>query len=280
MGDSLDTMSAADAIGEFEASVRRDGVEADVAYFTEHRRRFEHSLLRIPELAKSGGRVLDVGSHYLHIASTLRLMGYDVVAIDVPEFASLDLVRNRAAGYGVENHAVERLDAGEFLSGVSEEFDVIVFTEILEHITFNPVSFWRRIYELMKLGGSIYLTTPNALTPWKMLHVLKRLVMQNGIGLTAPEIFHTVSFGHHWKEYSASEIRDYFSRLTPDFAIVIVHFNYPASAVTPRVSTFKDLARSAVHTAAAAVPSFRDQIEAVIRLEARTHWLIQPPNFL
>jgi 2-polyprenyl-6-hydroxyphenyl methylase/3-demethylubiquinone-9 3-methyltransferase len=84
---------------------------------------------------------------------------------------------------------------------VAEDFDVVVFTEILEHITFTPVLFWRRIYKLLKVGGSIYLTTPNALTPWKMLHVVKRLVTQNGVGITTPEIFHTVTFGHHWKEF-------------------------------------------------------------------------------
>jgi hypothetical protein len=38
--------------------------------------------------------------------------------------------------------------------------------------------------------------------------------------------------------------------------------------------------RWAVHAASAVVLSLRDQIEAVIRLEARTQWLIEPPSIL
>src|SRR5690606_41501617 len=29
-----------------------------------------------------------------------------------------------------------------------DSFDVILFTEIIEHITFNPVEFWRQVYRV------------------------------------------------------------------------------------------------------------------------------------
>jgi 2-polyprenyl-3-methyl-5-hydroxy-6-metoxy-1,4-benzoquinol methylase len=273
-------MSAGEAIDAIEAAVRGDATERDLAYFVEHRDRFELTAQRIAELVEPGGRVLDVGSHYLHLASTLRAMGFRVAAVDAPAFASLEQMRKRAARYEIDNQPVERLDAGEFMIGMTNAFDIVVFTEILEHITFNPVRFWQRIYEILNVGGAIYLTTPNALTPWKILHLLKRLSTFRGVGITAPEIFHTVTYGHHWKEYSASEICEYFSRLSPDFSVTIRRFNYPASVESRSGSSFKTVMRRAVHRAASAVPALRDQIEAVIRLERRTEWLIEPPSFI
>jgi hypothetical protein len=140
--------SAESAIREVEAEVRSDGNGKDIAYLIEHRLRFIRTLRRIEELAPSRARVLDVGSHYLHVSSALRLMGYDVVGIDVGAFAEQELIRLRASRLGIDNRTIERLEAGEILPTESASFDVLVFTEILEHITFNPIVFWRRVYEL------------------------------------------------------------------------------------------------------------------------------------
>jgi hypothetical protein len=132
----------------------------------------------------------------------------------------------------------------------------------------------------VRIGGLVYVTTPNSLTPWKILHAIKRLATFSGIGLTAPEIFYTVTYGHHWKEYSAREIRDYFSMLSPDFAVEIAHFNYDPPACAHRLKTVKDAVRRIVHSAATAFPPLGDQIEVVVRLKARTQWLMEPPSFL
>jgi hypothetical protein len=66
--------------------------------------------------------------------------------------------------------------------------------------------------------------------------------------------------------------------LSPDFVVEIAYFNYDPSA--SHSATVKDTVRSAVHGVAAAFPPLRDQIEAVIRLKARTRWLIEQPGFL
>jgi 2-polyprenyl-3-methyl-5-hydroxy-6-metoxy-1,4-benzoquinol methylase len=54
---------------------------------------------------------------------------------------------------------------GDFasLDFVGEHFDVIVASEVIEHIPYsNQYNFLKKMYDLLKLGGSCILTTPNA----------------------------------------------------------------------------------------------------------------------
>jgi len=136
------------------------------------------------------------------------------------------------------------------------------------------------VHTLLRVGGIVYITTPNSMTPWKMLHAAKRLLTLRGIGLTAPEIFHTVTYGHHWKEYSAAEVRDYFHRLSQDFDVNIAHFNYPTPQVAHDRGSLKAKTRQAVHSVAALVPPFRDQLEIVVRLRERTAFRLAPPSYV
>lgn len=272
-------LGASAAIAQVEEIVRGGANEKDVAYFIEHRGRFERTLRRMTELAPLPAKVLDIGSHYLHLSLALRAMDYHVVSIDAPAFADQPLMRARAQKGGIDNLAVGRLDDGDFLQEEGESFDAVVFTEIMEHITFNPVLLWRRVYDLLHVGGFVYITTPNSLTPWKMLHVLKRMTTLAGVGVSPEEIMHTVTYGHHWKEYSGDEIRKYFALMSPDFSVEIAHFNEDWKTA-PRDASIKSACREFVRGVAANIPILRDQIEAIVRLDRRTRWLIEPPGFI
>jgi 2-polyprenyl-6-hydroxyphenyl methylase/3-demethylubiquinone-9 3-methyltransferase len=276
MGGVLQTVKdgALDAaLTDVEAAVRADGHDQDLSYLMEHRARIRRTLQRVCELRAPGAVVLDIGSHYLHLSSALAVLGFDVVAMDVSAFAAHPAMVARGARFGIRASAVDRIDTGDFLSGLDGTIDCVIFTEILEHITFNPVLFWRRVYELMSVGGLIYLTTPNALTPWQMLHQLKTMATLKGIGLSPSEIFYTVTYGHHWKLYSTHEVVEYFGMLSPDFDVEVSTFNFPTSS---QGRSLKDGVRNLVRGTASAFPVFRDQIEAVIRLKARTRWAMEP----
>ncbi len=43
----------------------------------------------------------------------------------------------------IQNVSSDSQQTGEFLEGHDNSFDLIVRTEMLEHIAFNPVAFWR-----------------------------------------------------------------------------------------------------------------------------------------
>jgi len=204
----------------------------------------------------------------------LKLLGYDVVGMDVCAFAGQASIQSRARSYGIENRIVDRFDRGDFLEEYSDAFDLILFTEILEHITFNPVRFWLRIYELMKSGSLIYLTTPNALRSWNMASVIKNVIVFRGIGVPVAAIFSCPTYGHHWKEYSAAEIRSYFSSLSSDFSISVMYYNCRPGKTD--AASIKQHLEQAIRWVSGFAPAFREELDVVVRLRAKTSWLIDP----
>lgn len=244
------------ALDELSRMVEREQA-GDEAYFRGQRTRYARTLARLQALAPAPCRVLDIGSHYLHQASMLGHLRYEVTGIDVALFAEAPFVRRRAAAFGVRNVAIGALEQGEFLAGEEGRYRVVVFTEILEHITFNPVQFWRRVHALLEPGGLVYVTTPNSMRPAAWLRAFGDLLAVRGRGIGIDEILGTVTYGHHWKEYSASEIRRYFGLLSSDFEVE-----------TRWVSTDLEAAtgwRRQVKRALACVPPWRSDVEAVVR---------------
>jgi len=96
-------------------------------------------------------------------------------------------------------------------------FDLVLFTEIVEHITFNPVNMWKEIYRVMKPGGRIVITTPNYYAWRGRLWNFKRFLTRFGGGIEISEILNLRTYAHHWKEYSLRELIYYFCLLSPDF---------------------------------------------------------------
>jgi SAM-dependent methyltransferase len=263
------------ALSRLHRVIQAEAGAQETGYF-EHESRYRRSLRSIRELAPKGSAVLDVGSHFLHQAGALSLIGYDVVGLDAPAFAANEQMKRRAAEFGIRNFAVEQLELGEFLPGFENSFDVVVFCEIQEHIAFNPIRFWRRVYELLKVGGKIYLTTPNGVRVWQVASVLKRALLFRGTGLQVPDILQTVTYGHHWKEWSAAEIEELFTRLSPDFQVVTQHYQLrPFERWTGIKPTLRDIVRRT----AALVPSLREELEVVVTLTGRTSWRATPPEY-
>lgn len=252
----------------------------DVEYFLTHRNRYRRCIKRICTLCPSGARVLDVGSHYLHQVGVLKLLGFDVLGMDVPEFSELSFVRNRARELQVENITVAKLESGQFCAE-KESVDCVLFCEILEHITFNPIDFWKRIYNILSLGGVIYITTPNSLRFVNLVSTIKRALTLSGVGLQVSAIFSNVTYGHHWKEYSASEIRRYFARLSPDFLVRVNYYAYEPDNMLRQSSShgLKSIVRQCVRIVGNRSHILADQLEVVVRLEDRTLWLSEPPLY-
>lgn len=258
--------------------VERTSNPHDLAYFNLHEARFRKTAERISELVPPGSVILDVGSHYLHQAAVLKQIGFDVSAMDVPDHTRLPFVAGRARSLGITNYEVSGDDfsSGKFLGAVENRFDCVVFCEILEHITFNPVKFWRRVHELLRVGGIVYLTTPNSVKLLSVLGAVWNAVTLKKIGLGVNQIFHHVTYGHHWKEYSAAELVDYFRILSPDFDVKVRRIHY--GAPPPEVKRRLGAVRTALLRAGNASRLFADNLEAVVTLARKTPWRTPAPT--
>ena len=263
------------AFAKVRREIATEGGVQEIGYFG-HEARYKRNINRILDLTTPGAILLDIGSHFLHQAAVLSELGYRVIGMDVAEFASVELIKQRARNFDIQNHAVDRLDRGDFLKGYENQIDLVVFSEIQEHITFNPIRFWQQIYHLLKIGGVIYLTTPNSLTVWKMANALKRLLTLRGYGITVEEIVDRVTYGHHWKEYSAYELRRLFRALSPDFDVTISPYELRSFE---KLIGLKAGVRNLVRRASSSLPLFREELEAVITLTGRSAWHVEPPDY-
>jgi len=249
----------------------------DAAYFGEHEPRFRRTAQRITEIAPRGSCVLDLGSHYLHLASILRLLGYEVIAIDVSVFQELQFVRARAETFSIQMVATESAAMGDFLLDHDNRFDVVLFCEMLEHITFNPCDFWKRIHRLLKIGGKVYLSTPNSLQAMNVLSAIKRIVLLDGIGINIPSIFGAVTYGHHWKEYSPREIFEYFRLLSPDFYVELSTYSYRQYSYSPW--SLRDHGRRFIRSVGNWSGVFAEELEAVVTLRSKSGIVASAPSF-
>ncbi len=213
-------MPRQESIEEFEKLFAAYG-GTDVPYLRAHFPRFVETKRRFLSLwdRARGNRVLDVGAHWLHQALLYALDGFEVTALDLPITLDTDRARELARHYPITLLPNSDLEHPTALAKIPDNaFDIVLFTEIIEHITFNPVAMWREIYRVMKPGARIVVTTPNHYAlrgrTWNWLRFLRG--MGGGVGVGDIVMRHTNT--QHWKEYSVRELAAYFTLLSPDFA--------------------------------------------------------------
>lgn len=102
-------------------------------------------------------KVLEVGCGFGYLTYSLIKSGINIKGIDISETA----IQNAIEKYG--NH-YETISAEDLAIRDQENYDVIILTEVIEHIE-NPMSMLNALKKLLKPGGDILLTTPNR-TPY------------------------------------------------------------------------------------------------------------------
>lgn len=268
-----------DSIKKLASELEFSQDQSEKEYFDFHKKRFarfsgflDSFLAGRPTGSKL--KTLEIGSHYLHTSMLLSDKGFEVDAMDVEEFWNLEFVQKRAEKYSLNKIVENDLSQIDFLEDSDDVYDLVVFTEIMEHITFNPIKFWRSIYHKLKPGGIIYISTPNAFALPNVLRSLKNIFLFKSIGITVDDILSKVTYGHHWKEYSASEIRTYFQLLSPDFEVHVSHYAYKDHSLKPPFLLFKALSRIGNIS-----KLFSDELEVIVTLKEKTTWSLESPRY-
>jgi SAM-dependent methyltransferase len=172
-----------------------DRLEGGFNYFDFHKKRFDF-LLRILKnsyLLKS--RFLDIGSLDGYMMLGAKLIGYNVAGTDLPEY--VQAIHELSDHYGFDNRPADLLSSR--LPFADGEFDLVLFSETLEHLNFHPAALFNEISRVMKPGASLVITTPNLL---RLNNVLKLLIGQS----INHEIELPYSAGTHYREYTAEEL--------------------------------------------------------------------------
>jgi 2-polyprenyl-6-hydroxyphenyl methylase/3-demethylubiquinone-9 3-methyltransferase len=247
--------------------------ETDFEYLRTHYSRFVITK-RILEATWTDRQasVLDVGAHWLHQAVLYARDGYRVTAADFTQTLAQPGVRKAAAAYQIKLLEYTDLAAPDELASLRDDsFDLILFTEILEHLAFNPVRMWRELYRLLRPGGRILIGTPNYYAlRGRVWRNMPRFLRGGGAGLSVRDVLGKPTLGHHWKEYSLAELVSYFRILSPDFVPVrtmYVKVNHPSRG------------RAVVSLLEEALPFLRQNLHVEVELRGKSHGIVVDPSF-
>jgi ubiquinone biosynthesis O-methyltransferase len=100
---------------------------------------------------KSGLEILEVGCGYGYLTYSLHLLGHKIKGIDISKKA-IDYAKKHFGNY------FEVADLKDYKT--NKKFDVIIATELIEHLS-DPAGFISACSKLLKHNGKIILTTPN-----------------------------------------------------------------------------------------------------------------------
>ena len=116
--------------------------------------RRDHAMALVRQAAPPPATVLDVAAAQGNFSLALAEIGYRVTWNDLrAELA--DYVRLK-----YERGDIQFAPGNVFDLGFQDTFDVVLITEIIEHVA-HPDDFLRKIGQLVKPGGHVVMTTPN-----------------------------------------------------------------------------------------------------------------------
>ncbi len=122
------------------------------AYAYDNRRK--HAFDLISRVAAPGARILDVAAAQGNYSLALAEAGYRVTWNDI----RADLIEYVKLKY--ERGDLTFAPGNVFELGFEAEFDVVVMTEVIEHVA-HPDRFLAKIAKFVRPGGAIVMTTPN-----------------------------------------------------------------------------------------------------------------------
>lgn len=120
------------------------------SYLLTHQVRLNFILKKIQEIALNKKlMILDVGCYPYHIGKALETLGHFVYGIS-----------SKHEPVKKENVAILNIEKDEF-PYKDDFFDLVLFNEVIEHLSQSPVIPLKEIYRVTKKEGYLMVTTPN-----------------------------------------------------------------------------------------------------------------------
>jgi SAM-dependent methyltransferase len=200
--------------------------EEGIGYARHHVDRFLKTLQYVPRLPRSA-RMLELGaSPYFMSFLIMKYLGYEITPAnyfgDYGETISGPHAMTVSSKKYGESHTFDSL----FFNVETDRypypdasFDIVLCCEILEHLGSNPSHLLRESHRILKPGGYLMLSTPNAVRLENTLRMLR------GENVYAPYSGYGI-YGRHNREYSPWEVGELLAvhNFEPD---VIVDDAYP-----------------------------------------------------
>jgi len=191
-------------------------------YFNVHYWRYVETLREM--VGWSGKRVLDIGISPGHLAMALRGLGCEVSGVTDDRLLQEMNGRWAAEKIAVHRAVVDR----EPLPFPDNSFDAVLFTEVLEHLLYDPKKLVDEIHRVLRPRGELIVSTPNVLRIENRIKV----VLGRNIYPAHGYFYFSDLYRRHNREYTMQEVIDLFQ---PPFVaknaryIMLFEFAVPVS---------------------------------------------------
>ncbi len=191
------------AVNQLEIELQNfdfDLKEWSLNYFQSHRNRYIHELSNLVSLY-SNSHILEIGSSPLHMTILMKKSGMNVTGIDIaPERLSelLDKYDLEVLKCDIEK---QHLPFGDGI------FDLVILTEVFEHLRIDPIFTIGEICRTLKPGGKLLLSTPNLYSYFNRVNYLKGRAFDDPYN----EFGKLHSIGHmgHVRLYAAHQLKNF-----------------------------------------------------------------------
>ncbi len=186
----------------------------EAGYLEYHRLRYQDTLRLLPP--GDGRHLLDVGSFPGHLSALAQAQGWEVTGLN-------NTIEGAGAWTDFLDRCGERKIAIKSCEVERERFplptasvDAVLFCELFEHLHLNPFHTLKEIFRVLRPGGLLLLTTPNL----RRIETLSRLWHDWGpqppVSRTFYELFPSLLYHRHNREYTASELAYYLAHQGKD----------------------------------------------------------------
>lgn len=172
-------------------------------YFKASAERYAHYLAAAIGLLKPESSILDVGNAPGHVGIGLHLLGHKVRGLNM----SAEYRSNYASpSWLTEFDVIETNFEHNPIPVADESFDVVIFTEVFEHIaTRNPVEVLVELKRVLRKGGLLIFSTPN------VCNISNIYALLHGHNIFwNKEIFYG-SLDRHNREFTPAEVQNCFA---------------------------------------------------------------------
>jgi SAM-dependent methyltransferase len=197
----------------FEITVERAILSPDYSsekyvdeYLKPHMRRFYITLRMLEKISTPAMRVIDVGSYGSLVPALTEILGLSQIVITTPpqanKPASEDTCLADARNGSRFRFRADRFDLEGPFPYSDETFDIVIFTEVLEHLSVDPMHALSEINRITKTGGWMVLSTPSCTSVKSLMKILR-----GGNPNCYPVYTKQPSRDRHNREYTPWEVR-------------------------------------------------------------------------
>lgn len=194
-------------VNKLDALLKADKSEKEINkwsqnYLRNHKQRYFHDIQLIEKNYKMG-KILELGSAPYHLTYILKEIDLPVTGADISPERFSDFIKSQKLNIVKCNVETEKLPFPD------NEFHLILFNEIFEHLRINPIATLREINRVLHPDGTLILTTPSL---YSIRNVIN-LILGKGFDDPYEQFKRLEDIGHmgHVREYTGKQVKKFLS---------------------------------------------------------------------